>query len=48
MRAYAELNDRANLARVYAELQSRLKADLNAKPIPETVRLYDELMGSGK
>jgi two-component SAPR family response regulator len=48
MRAYAELNDRASLARVYAELQSRLKTELHAKPMPETVRLYDELTGSGK
>jgi two-component SAPR family response regulator len=45
MRAYADLGDRASTARVYAELQSRLKTELNAKPMPETVRLYGELMG---
>lgn len=44
MRAHAELGDRASVARVYAELQSRLKVELNAKPMSETTRLYDELM----
>ncbi len=46
MRAHAELSDRASVARVYAEVQSRLKAELNAKPMPETVRIYNELMGT--
>lgn len=45
MRAYAALGDRSSVARVYAELQSRLLAELNAKPMPETVRLYKEMMG---
>ena len=45
MRAYAELSDRSSLARVYAELQARLKMELNAKPMAETVKLYGELMG---
>ena len=45
MRAHAELGDRANVARVYAELQSRLQRELNAKPMSDTVRLYGELMG---
>jgi len=47
MRAHAELGDRASVARVYAEVQARLLAELNAKPMSETVRLYSELM-SGK
>ena len=45
MRAYAELNDRANVARVYAELQSRLKTELNTTPMSETGKLYGELTG---
>jgi two-component SAPR family response regulator len=44
MRAHAELGDRASLARTYAELQSRLRAELNTKPMPDTLRLYSELM----
>lgn len=44
MRIHAELGDRANAARVYAELQSRLRTELNANPMPETVKLYSELM----
>ena len=45
MRSYAEVGDRASMARVYTELQSRLKMELNTSPMPETVKLYDELMG---
>jgi LuxR family transcriptional regulator, maltose regulon positive regulatory protein len=45
MRAYAGLGDRSNVARVYAELQKSLQSELNAKPMPETVRLYNEMMG---
>ena len=48
MRAHAELGDRASVARVYAELQSHLLTELNAKPMPETVRLYSELMSGNK
>ena len=44
MRAHAELGDRASVARVYAELQSRLKTELNTNPMSETVKLYGELM----
>jgi LuxR family maltose regulon positive regulatory protein len=45
MRAYAELGDRSSVVRIYAELQKLLQNELNAKPMPETVRLYKELMG---
>lgn len=44
MRGYAEMGDRSNVARVYAELQKLLQNELNAKPMPETVKLYQELM----
>lgn len=44
MRAHAELGDRASVARVYAELQSRLLTELNAIPMSETIKLYGELM----
>ena len=43
MRAHAELSDRASVARIYAELQALLKAELNAKPMPETVKFFNEL-----
>jgi two-component SAPR family response regulator len=45
MRAYAEAGDRSNVARVYAELQKLLQSELNADPMPETVNLYQALMG---
>lgn len=44
MRAYAGLGDRSGVARAYAELQKVLQRELNAKPMAETVKLYDELM----
>ncbi|MBI2333842.1 MAG: winged helix-turn-helix domain-containing protein, partial [Chloroflexi bacterium] len=47
MRSYAQVGDRSSVARIYAELQSHLRTELNAKPMPETVKLYGELM-SGK
>ncbi len=45
MRAYAALGDRSNVSRIYAELQKSLQSELNAAPMPETVRLYNEMMG---
>jgi DNA-binding SARP family transcriptional activator len=44
MRAYAEAGDRSGMARIYFELQRLLQTELNASPMPETVRLYEELM----
>jgi two-component SAPR family response regulator len=43
MRAYAEIKDRVNLARLYSDLQNLLLTELNAKPLPETVNLYQAL-----
>lgn len=45
MRAYAEMGDRSSVARVYSELQKLLQSELNTGPMPETVRLYNEMMG---
>ncbi|MBV6449398.1 MAG: HTH-type transcriptional regulator MalT [Anaerolineales bacterium] len=45
MRAYAALNDRANLSRLYSDLKLVLQNELNATPMPETSRLYEEIMG---
>lgn len=45
MRAYAELGDRSNVARIYSELQRLLQIELNAKPMMETMDLYRKLMG---
>jgi LuxR family maltose regulon positive regulatory protein len=45
MRGYAELGDRSSVVRVYTNLQKLLQRELNANPMPETARLYDELMG---
>jgi DNA-binding SARP family transcriptional activator len=45
MRAYAELGDRSNVARIYSELQMLLQIELNAKPMMETMDLYRKLMG---
>ncbi|MEY2817907.1 MAG: hypothetical protein RL275_1370, partial [Chloroflexota bacterium] len=44
MRAYAQIGDRSNVARVYSELQELLQTELNAKPMPRTADLYQELM----
>jgi two-component SAPR family response regulator len=43
MHAYARTGDRANLARVYSELEQRLKDELNTKPLTKTANLYREL-----
>lgn len=47
MRAYAEVGERGNVARVYAELQSKLLAELNTVPLEETTRLYRGLVNKG-
>lgn len=46
MRAHAKMGDRAKVARVYAELQKLLQREMNARPMPETARLYRELMSA--
>ena len=45
MRAYAALNDRTNLSRLFTDLNTLLETELNSKPLPETARLYQELIG---
>ncbi len=45
MRAYAALNDRTNLSRVYTDLKRLLHTELNAIPLIETDKLYRELIG---
>jgi len=47
MRAYAEVGERGKVARVYAELQSKLLAELNTVPLQETMRLYQGLVNKG-
>lgn len=46
MRAYARVGDRSSVMRVYADLERLLKDELNAKPMPETVRLFKDSMGT--
>jgi len=46
MHAYAKTGDRANLARVYSELEQRLQDELNTKPLAKTANLYRELQKS--
>jgi len=43
MRAYAEVNDRTEVARIYSELQKLLITELNTKPLLATSNLYQEL-----
>jgi DNA-binding SARP family transcriptional activator len=45
MRAYAALNDRTNVSRIYVELKRLLRTELNAMPLVETDKLYRELIG---
>jgi two-component SAPR family response regulator/tetratricopeptide (TPR) repeat protein len=45
MRAYAAVNDRTNVSRIYAALKRLLRAELNAAPLVETEKLYRELIG---
>lgn len=47
MRGYAAQNDRAGLARIYSDLKLVLKNELDASPLPETERLYRELLDGG-
>ncbi len=44
MRGYGAMNERAGVARVYSELKRHLGAELNSAPLPETDRLYRELI----
>ena len=44
MRAYDALNDRTNISRLYTDLNNVLDSELNARPLPETVRLYQGLI----
>jgi two-component SAPR family response regulator len=46
MRAYGEINDRTNLSRLYSDLKLILQNELNAEPLPETISLYNELLGN--
>jgi two-component SAPR family response regulator len=48
MRAYSALNDRTNISRLFAELRSLLDSELGTGPLPETLRLYQDLIGRGK
>jgi two-component SAPR family response regulator len=44
MRAHAALDDRAGVAKVFKQLEQSLKDELQAKPLPETIALYSDLM----
>lgn len=44
MRAYAALNDRTNLSRLYSDLKLILQNELDTTPLPETTQLYKEMM----
>ena len=44
MRAYAALNDRTNLSRLYSDLKLILQNELDTTPLPETTQLYREMM----
>ncbi len=43
MRAYAALNDRANIARLYSDLKLTLNNELSTTPLHETIRLFEEV-----
>lgn len=45
MRAYADVNDRTGLSRIYSDLKLILKKELNTDPMPETTQLYNGLLG---
>jgi len=45
MRAYAALNNRTNLSRLFSDLNKLLKNELDAAPLQETIQLYEELIG---
>lgn len=44
MRAYSEANQRSDVSRLFTDLNLILQTELNAKPLPETVNLYQGLM----
>ncbi|HSG45141.1 MAG TPA: BTAD domain-containing putative transcriptional regulator [Anaerolineales bacterium] len=46
MRAYGEINDRTNLSRLYTDLKLTLQNELDAEPLPETMNLYNDLLGN--
>jgi two-component SAPR family response regulator len=45
MRAYAALNDRTNVSRIYTDLKLILHNELSTTPLHETAQLYEEIMG---
>ncbi len=45
MRAYAVLNDRANLSRLYSDLKMILHNELSTTPLHETTQLFEKLTG---
>jgi len=45
MRAYAALNDRTELSRLYSDLKLILDTELSTPPLNETTRLFEELTG---
>ncbi|MBX3035939.1 MAG: tetratricopeptide repeat protein [Anaerolineales bacterium] len=47
MKAYAESNNRAEVSRIFSDLNLILQTELNTKPLPETVTLYQGLMNKG-
>jgi len=45
IRAYADANDRTGLSRIYSDLKLILQNELKADPLPETTRLFHDLIG---
>jgi two-component system LytT family response regulator len=45
MRAYAALNHRTNISRIYDDLKRLLHTELNTVPLIEIDKLYHELIG---
>jgi DNA-binding SARP family transcriptional activator len=43
MRAHADLHHRADISRLFSDLSLILKTEMDATPLPETVKLYQEL-----
>ncbi|HAV76024.1 MAG TPA: hypothetical protein DCX53_01575 [Anaerolineae bacterium] len=46
MRAYSASNDRSGLSRIYGDLKQILKNELKTDPLPETTRMYQEMLGN--
>lgn len=44
MKAYADSNNRAEVSRLFSDLNLILHKEMNTKPLPETVTLYQSLM----